>query len=323
MYASLEDILALQKFFQNRIVKIIQNSYPEQKQKKNKDDLLLCKIKYLIFMHVYRPSYDVSPEKIYNMSAAESVRYAHYVYLSRRTFEYIRGYKHIREELVTMIRRGILLRVDNDKTHPLIFALNCIVKYKELHIRRPKQSPANVITKGSVGDKNDCFNSVNGKKCMFGRYSRDEHEYQTLIFTPASNDLEPDVHDFIDNEESYCYDEETGEYRTIYNNISQFCVVVSIGWGKLFRLLHNIIHINNYISACLLSYVSIKKKNIEKLPWDIVWGILMEDEKYVDCGMNKFKKTKDMPECANIISQINNVITGETLLIDKIRNGAI
>lgn len=360
-----------------RIDKVIQSRYPSSSKTKNDadddddeldGDLLLRAIQYMVFQYIYQVSSRV--ERNTDYSQAEVERRAHWLYLRQHFRRFMEKWNRLAAAIQARVRRDILSQVNGEENHPLLTLFAAVVELQEMHVRRPKQSPANVITKRGVGEgRAVCFNAVDNSECVFGRtlYGKST-KYACLIFTPLPSDLNPEIRDPNERALEVQRDapdsirttlrilskakqlkngeDESKKLRKIldldsaptrvanefgmmlevdrmqdntevdYDVREQFCAVTTNEWGKLFRLLHNIFHLENYIAVTVVQGVDADRDRFKGMPWEAVWRELVGDS-HCDASIKHFKKTKENPHIVAAIYEIRNVVAGALQLKDK------
>ena len=231
--------------------------------------LLLKTIQYIIFIYIY----DIDPDNIRDLAEdteQEFVAYAHYMHLRTQYERFNKEYEKHVKEIKKRAYTDILAQTNNDKSHPMISIFNYIVLHKEMHIRRPKQSPIKKITQGTVANFSErCNNSVTTELCEFDG----KNVYCSLIFAKLPSDENDDIKDPVECDFDFHYKDD--KYKFIYPKTEIFSVIVTKKWGTMFRLLHNIFHLHGYINMSILQIINKDKvddedKNVEELskrPW--------------------------------------------------------
>jgi len=270
-------------------------------------EILMRTIKCIMYEFIYGDcSNDVPTER----------QFAHWIALRQSLSHFFDRWKKLVRELQAHVWQDILRRTNNDKTHPLVFVFKCLKHMQEMHIRRPKISPA-------TNRHERCYNCVDNKVCEFQPKMGKKFSYTMFLFTPLPSDkdyrtIDPneytsedriklDIHKLCD----------TADEK--YQVADQFCLVVSHSWGKLGRLLHNIFHLEDYMNADLLRWVSDKNTDILKTKqWDGVWQMFIGKD-FADHPIERFQKGKDSPQLVVSITQIYNIVTAAINLSEHVR----
>ena len=232
----------------NRAIKLERKLYPAETNELC-GDMLLCAIKYVIFDHVFGISSTFEYKKFTN---AQTVQLAHWLHLRKVFGKFTVRWTHIVETIKARVKSDLTRRLEAD--HPLLKVFGFVTQMHEMHIRKPKQSLANVTTCREDATPT-CYNVITNAECEWDRES-----YSSIIFNPLPSDANYELRD--PEEESDQTSRITidahkvlGWLESEYDVPEQFCFAVTPNWGKLLRLLHNICHLVDYINVDVLHVV--------------------------------------------------------------------
>ena len=127
--------------------------------------------------------------------------------------------------------------------HPLVFFMKKIIKHKEMHSRRIKSDPAASRTK--VDNINATYNSVTQEK--YDPNNKDHKSWRMLIINPLPSDYNYKSIDQHEGGEIHEYNVELDKLNGNYNVPDPFFIVVTTEWEKVFRLLHTLLHFEEYM----------------------------------------------------------------------------
>lgn len=300
---------------------IIQEKYKAEPLYKLNGNILLWTIQYILFDYIYQISPTLEHKKF---TDDELTQLAHWMHLRSMFSDFSVRWDDLVTEIYKNTRKTILARLDGDEDHPMVFVYDCLLNMKEMHIRHPKQSPANTSVSKSVYDEcaQTCYNAVDGEECIFGHSIHGKKEYSSLIFTPLPSDADYKLIDpkegGYDFELRLFVDKEQGVLDRRYNVPDQFNVIITPEWGLMCRLLHNIFHLFDYINTDLVRLLVDDRDRFAKMPWEDVWKELVK-EKHFGANMNQFRKVKGLPIMVTGIAQILNIVNGALKLSEKIK----
>jgi hypothetical protein len=233
-----------------------------------------------------------------------------------------------RKEYCTLINRKIRALPGMDAKHPIFDFLNDLEKHKELHTRRIKENPTMRRTRGAIGERPEVVhNLITGEAFD---YANPAHKtWRMLIINPLPSDSDYRVLDpaeivanakidalSMESEEAireHVTGAELNAMLTMDRLGKMYCVLVTNEWDKLLRVIHTMIHFEDYIQNYIVGAITdadwqVIDTDEYKNDWQAVWRFLTTDAFY-DKPIGKYGKVKkEMPQIVTRISEVRDLL---------------
>lgn len=268
-------------------------------------------IHYVIFCH----KSEVLPEKPDPVKDSREV-FCEKSYMVNCCF-YYQKFQHLISEIAETVYKNVESLIEKRvKEHPLLFFIQQLPRYKELHSRRIKSDPVAPRTKSNEIIKT--YNAVTFEE--FEPENRIHKTWHCLILNPLPSDFDQDEFD----------GQEGGEKNAVIQEVSKltgeivipepFSITVDFDWDKLIRTLHILLHFEDYMQTYIVSSISENDFNhIQSLSrWKDIWTYLVGDA-FANLRIEKFARIKKtIPEIVSRIAELRDILK-ESINLVKIK----
>ena len=194
---------------------------------------------------------------------------------------------------------------DEAKGHVLIYLLDKLAIFKEMHSRRLKTNPGVGRTKQDMFSVT--YNAVTRE--VYDPKNPDHKNWKTLIFNPNPSDFDyrerdPGEWDLVEK-----VNREVDKLNGNYNVPDPFSVVVTREFEKLFRILHSALHFLDYFHTYTVGCVTDDEwAAVEELLWEDTWKHLV-GEKFHTKPIEKFsREKKKVPELVSRMAELRDFL---------------
>ncbi len=277
-----------------------------------------------------KPTQEDTPEELY-----EKATFIHLRSLSDRLF---RICHELSAQFYVTLEGLITLKGGED--HPLLAALENLNEHVELHTRRTKTDPTsqrnprdlknglrpviNVVTgeeyKATPSKVIDVVDDhvVTEKKA----YNRDDcSNWRWLTLHPLPSDSNYRNINPMEGDEAHRMMVQVDQIEGRYECEEPFGFVVTSQWDKLLRLLHTMLHVEEYFANYIVGAVKDEDwDEIDGLPWAEAWKYLVGKE-YADKPVEKFsREKKKVPMLVSRIAEMRDLMRESVLIISNLCN---
>ena len=215
--------------------------------------------------------------------------------------------KDITNNVYNKIYNKTLNHCQNDPKHRIFEVFKYLVIYKEMHSRRIKSEPTATRTKTTevIKTKNIITDEYYDAK------NKDHKTWRVIIFNPLPSDFDPNAKDPNEGEE--------GKRNAIMINHLKnqgketvpdaFCFVVTTEFDKLFRLLHVLLHFNDYMFTHVIGSLTNEEFDVidNLTKWQDIWRYVMKEHHDVDIKNLSKEKKKD-PKFVSGMSELRDFL---------------
>ncbi len=216
-----------------------------------------------------------------------------------------RAFLKLIDILANNVYRSIRVRVNalpqSETRDTLLWFIEKLGIYTELHSRRIKSDPAASRTKTDVIQRT--FNVITGEEY---NHNNDDHKsWRQLIVNPLPSDLDRNA---INPKEGG----KTHELALAVEKLKgkpvvpdPFLVVVTTEWDKFLRMLHVLLHFEDYMHTYLIGCIELEE--IEKMTWQQAWVHLFKEHKDVPIKTLSREKKKT-PQIVSRTAELRDFI---------------
>jgi hypothetical protein len=212
----------------------------------------------------------------------EKSYYLHLKYMYLRFNETV---KKCAQHMYDTVLSNLIARFKTDD-HPLIYFVRQLHFFKELHSRRIKADPAASRTKTDVIRKT--FNVITNEE-----YDplNPNHKWHMLILNPLPSDYNPNLKDPKEGGVAHSLSIEVDKLKNQHFVPEPFFVAVTPNWDTTLRMMHTLLHFNDYMQMYLMGTVSLDTlKRTEHMTWRETWSFLFKE--FADVPIEKFSREK-------------------------------
>jgi len=225
--------------------------------------------------------------------------YINHLHTSYRTFQ-----KLIRA-LGKNVHQSVLSKINalppSENRDTLNWFIDQLKIYTELHSRRVKSDPAASRTKTDIIQRT--FNVITGEEY---NHSNDDHKsWRQLIVNPLPSDYDRNA---IDPKEGGKTHELALAVEKLKGNAvvpDPFMVVVTTEWDKFLRMLHTLLHFEDYMHTYLIGCINLDE--IEQMTWQQAWAHLFKEHKDVPIKTLSREKKKT-PQIVSRTAELRDFI---------------
>lgn len=246
---------------------------------------------------IYKDSDDKIREKAY---------FIHLDFCYRKFNEMI---KIITSNVYNNIHEKLSKHLEFEKDHVIFEVMKYLVIYKEMHTRRIKSDPTATRTKTTETLKTR--NIITDD--FYDPENKDHKTWRVIIFNPLPSDFD---HNAIDPNEGIEEGKRTAimiDYLKIQGKKTipdPFCFVVTSEFDKLLRLLHVLLHFDEYMHTYIVG--SLSKEDFEVIDelnkWKDVWSYVMTED-HVNVPIQKLsREKKKVPEFVSRTAELRDFL---------------
>lgn len=178
----------------------------------------------------------------------------------------------------------------------LLYFINELCKYKEMHTRPFKRDPSAKKTYNAVTDEE--FDHTDPK----------HKSWRQIILNPLPSDLDPNAIDHNEGGEEHAMALHVAELNGELSIPPPFSIIVTVEWSEIIRLLHFLIFHHEYVTSAVLS--AIPSNLMTKLSHGLfipAWREIMGDED-ADVPLKKLSRKKaGKPPIVSVIAEIRDL----------------
>lgn len=218
-------------------------------------------------------------------------------------------FNEIIQKMTTIIYNNIHERIskhlEHEKDHLLFKILKDIVIYKEMHSRRIKSDPSASRTKTT--NINRTYNLITDEE--YDPKNKDHKTWRMLIFNPLPSDFDYNAVDPNEGGREYALIIEVEKINKTYTVPDPFYIVVTTEWDKIFRLLHTLLHFDEYMHTYLIGCLTNEDfEQIEEFSeWKQVWEFVMKEHWDVPIK-NLSREKKKTPNFVSRIAELRDFL---------------
>lgn len=176
-----------------------------------------------------------------------------------------------------------------------------ITRYKELHSRRIKSDPAASRTKTDKVQKT--INIITNEQ--YDHENVDHKSWRMLIFNPLPSDFDTNAIDPKEGGKSHALAIEVEKLKGKYHVPDPFYVVVTTEWDKIFRLIHSLVHFEEYMHTYIIGAVDIEA--IKDMNWKDTWDYLFKEHVSVPIK-NLSREKKKTPQIVSRTAELRDFL---------------
>ncbi len=197
--------------------------------------------------------------------------YINHLWLSYRSF--INLIEILANNVYRFIRTKISVLPPSDNRDTLSWFIEQLSIFTELHSRRIKSDPAASRTKTDVIQRT--FNVVTGEEY---RHDKDDHKsWRQLIINPLPSDIDRNALNPKEGGKAHELALAVDKLKGKAIVPDPFLVVVTTEWDKLLRILHTLLHFEDYMHTYLIG--CIETDEISNMTWKESWAHLFKEHK--------------------------------------------
>lgn len=219
--------------------------------------------------------------------------------------EFLKIIENMKNDIYNLISNRLSIHLQYEKDHGLFQVLKSIVLFKELHSRRIKADPSASRTKNDIVQKT--FNIITQEE--YDPKNKDHGTWRMLIFNPLPSDFDNNAIDPNEGGREYALTLEAAKLQNTYKVPDPFYVVVTTEWDKIFRMLHTLIHFNEYMHMYIIGTIEPKEidyiESLEK--WEDVWKYAMKEHFDVPIK-NLSREKKKVPNFVSRVAELRDFL---------------
>ena len=225
------------------------------------------------FVIVYN-KHDARPVPDFVSDTDEIIRekaYINHLFLSYRSFQ--KQMELLSNNVYRLVRKRLLELAPSENRDTLVWFIEQLGIFTELHSRRIKSDPAASRTKTDVIQRT--FNVITGEE--YNHHNDDHKSWRQLILNPLPSDLDRNAIDPKEGGKTHELALAVEKLRGKAVVPDPFLVVVTTEWDKLLRILHTLLHFEDYMHTYLVGCINLDE--IAKMTWAQSWSHLFKEHK--------------------------------------------
>jgi hypothetical protein len=233
---------------------------------------------------------------------------AYFIHLDHCYKKFNELIKEITNNVYNDIFERVSAHTHNDKKHRIMEIFKYIVVYKEMHTRRIKSDPTATRTKTTETTKTR--NIITDE--YYDPENKDHKTWRVIILNPLPSDFDPNAKDPNEGDDG-------ARNAIMINHLKNqgkdtvpdpFCFVVTTEFDKLLRLLHVLLHFDDYMCMYIVGCLTNEEfEHIDQLEkWKDIWNYVMSPEHAEVPIQNLSREKKKVPEFVSRIAEIRDFL---------------
>lgn len=228
---------------------------------------------------------------------------AYYMHLDNCYREFNSMVEILANNVLGSIKNKIKARSDSENAKTLLYMLDQFVKFKELHTRRIKSDPAAPRTKVDSTASKITYNLVTGER--YNHENEDHKSWRMLVVNPLPSDYDINEIDPKEGGRTHALAIEAEKLKGNYHVPEPFYVVVTTEWDKLCRLVHVLVHFEEYMHSYLIG--AFDTTSIINMNWKDAWNYLFKEHADVPIK-NLSREKKKTPQIVSRTAELRDFL---------------
>lgn len=248
-------------------------------------DLLMYHYYYAVQFIIVYHKYNECPVPDFVNDTDADIRQKVYIHHLRSCYHsFIESINLLGNNVLRLIRTKVSALPQGENRDTLLWFIDQLTIYTELHSRRVKSDPAASRTK--TDEIQRTFNMITGEEYDHG--NEDHKSWRQLIINPLPSNFDRNA---INPKEGG----RTHEMALLVDKMNgksdlrdPFFVVVTTEWDKLLRILHVLLHFEDYMHIYLVGCIDLDE--LENMPWQKAWVHLFKE--HAEVPIQKLSREK-------------------------------
>ena len=197
--------------------------------------------------------------------------------------------------------------IERNVDHPILEFMEKINDHKELHSRRIKGDPTMQRTKMEIVKGNKpAYNIITDE--LFDPENIEHKDWKWLIINPLPSDEDYDAIDPAEGDDDHRVLIELQKLEKTYPCEEPYGVLVTNDWDKLLRLLHTLLHLEDYIQTYIVGAITSEEfDHIADMRWKDAWKYLAKE--HADKPVGKLsREKKKMPLIISRMAEMRDLL---------------